>query len=593
MEKVMGKFFKYLVKILYPEKIELYKLKIFFYIASSLFLSLSFDFEFVDDFNRGLYYGQWKSVKGKWRVKDGFLIQYQENSPNSNLYKKIYQKGNMYYEWKVKLESGYSVGLHIFSSDISYEERGDSYLIWQDNEGVKLYISTESGGLSDVFEQNLNLPSKPGDEYTFKIWYSPHDRRIIIVRDNYLAIDTKIPFPIKEGKYVSFRTRFSIVKIDYIKIRSFNEFPSNDQFKFTNIIVDKAKHNKIIQTEIIVRTDTLKNVNDAKEFIDMMVKAGIKRVSVGFKDDETGKFFIQVPDAPYIVVMPGYEDEIVINTLISEAHKNNIKVYAWVPTFRDPVLVKYRPDWVMMRKIGDKVIPNVNWVSPVRNEVQERMFKIWKSILTRFDVDGVRIDHIRFDEDWEDFSDFTRQIIMKKYGFDIMKIKPQTDNWIKWVDFRADVITDFLKKLIKMIREIKPDLDIGIYALPFSVQYGSYYEWTGTGQDFERLSKIQNMKIFVMAYWEDFCPNEGPDAVREWLDNIIGNSYKLGGDVIVPTYSVTDWASAWNKELSQSEWYMYDKICREVALKYNYNFISYFYYWKWDLDKMKKAGADE
>ena len=270
------------------------------------------------------------------------------------------------------------------------------------------------------------------------------------------------------------------------------------------------------------------------------------------------------------------------------------KPIAWVMTFRDPSLVKQRPDLVMMRKVGNRIVPNISWVSPINPGVQDRMFKVWKSILTRFDVDGVRIDHIRFDEDWEDYSPLMRKKMKEKFNIDIMKLKPNTPDWIKWVDFRADVIVDFLKRLTKMMKEVKPDLnDIAMYALPFSAQYGSYHEWTGTGQDYEKLSKIPNFKIFVMAYWEDFCDNEGPAPVRKWLENVIGNSRKLAGDRIIPTFSVTDWASAWNKSLSDSEFEMYDRICREVSIKYGYNFIAYFYYWKWGLQQMLKAGVDK
>ncbi len=559
------------------------------------FLSPLFaDFPLSDEFNSDLISNGWKVKAGKWKISNGLLLQYQDNAPNANLYKKLYQTGNLFYEYKLTFQQGSSAGIHIFASDIYYPERGDSYLIWQDNEGIKVYETTEAGGLGAIIDQNNNFPGESGATYTYKIWYSVSQRRLLVIRDNYLVVDTLLPFPLKTGRYISFRARNSVVKFDYLKIKKFSKFPPRNEFEKMQKNDKSNVGNKITKTEIIVRTDTLKTVEDAKEFVNMMVKANIKRVAVAFKDDETGKFHVQVPDAPYIKVMPGYEDEQVVRTLIREAHNNNIKIIAWIMTFRDPELVKQRPDLVMMRKVGNKIVPNISWVSPINPEVQDRMFKIWKSVLTRFKVDGVRIDHIRFDEDWEDFSPMMRKAMKEKFNVDIMKMKPNTDEWIKWVDFRADIIVNFLKKLTKMMKEVRPDLDdIAMYALPFSAQYGSYHEWTGTGQDFAKLSKIPNFKIFVMAYWEDFCDGEGAEPVRNWLNDVIGNSYKLAGNTIIPTFSVTDWASAWNRSLSNSEFDMYDRICREVSLKYGYDFIAYFYYWKWGLSQMKKAGVDK
>jgi hypothetical protein len=108
-------------------------------------------------------------------------------------------------------------GLHIFVSDSTLPNRGNSYLIWflSDQQKVKIY-KTLNDTLYLKAENSININT--GLWYDFKTIYNPVTGNIQAFIDNSQVVLWTDSLPITSGKYISLRNGDSDVQYDDIKV---------------------------------------------------------------------------------------------------------------------------------------------------------------------------------------------------------------------------------------------------------------------------------------------------------------------------------------------------------------------------------------
>ncbi len=116
------------------------------------------------------------------------------------------------------------------------------------------------------------------------------------------------------------------------------------------------------------------------------------------------------------------------------------------------------------------------FLNPARPEVQEYELKLIDELVNKYDIDGFSLDYCRYPDAESDFSDFSRNEFEKYIGKklenwpgDVMSYDaegnrvegPYINQWWAW---RAQVISDFIKKAADTIHAAKPDVDVEYWA---------------------------------------------------------------------------------------------------------------------------------
>lgn len=140
---------------------------------------------------------------------------------------------------------------------------------------------------------------------------------------------------------------------------------------------------------------------------------------------------------------PGYDP---LAFAIEECHKRGMELHAWIVTIpagnARQVKLQGRNSVVQKNRKICKLYKGNWYLDPGNPETKEYLSRIVKEITTRYDIDGIHFDYIRYPEQAENFPD---KDTYRKYG----KGK-ELKQW------RRDNITDIVRRLYTDIKAIKP-----------------------------------------------------------------------------------------------------------------------------------------
>ncbi|MEH1843533.1 MAG: family 10 glycosylhydrolase [Nostoc sp.] len=206
------------------------------------------------------------------------------------------------------------------------------------------------------------------------------------------------------------------------------------------------------------------------------------------------------------------------------AHERDMELHAWVwtfaagnqrhneiinvnPDYPGPVLAAH-PDWANYDNLG-KMIPvgqTKPFFDPANPEVRQYLLKLYDEIVTRYEVDGLQLDYIRYP--FQDpsagrtygYGKAARAQFQQLTGVDPINISPsQPELWQKWTTFRTAQIDSFVAQVSQQLRQKRPNLILSVAVFPLP--------------ELERIQKIQQN-------WENW-------ARRGDVDLIVPMTYAL------------------------------------------------------------------
>lgn len=178
---------------------------------------------YLEEFSKG-FGTEWKSVLGKWEVKEGRARQTDAVATNTNLYTKLAQtKGSYLYQWQGRMSgSGTNkrMGLHIFCAAPEKENRGGSYFIWvrDTDAGDKIEIYKTDAADKFAVKASANLTIDNGATYDYKVMYNANSGRIEVYVNNKFVVSWVDKAPITAGKAISFRSAGCIAEFDNVRV---------------------------------------------------------------------------------------------------------------------------------------------------------------------------------------------------------------------------------------------------------------------------------------------------------------------------------------------------------------------------------------
>lgn len=333
-----------------------------------------------------------------------------------------------------------------------------------------------------------------------------------------------------------------------------------------------------LQKEITVRTiENIHSHKDAVKLVQLAEQYEIGTINIGVKQDEddevpSGMVFYSSDIAP---AAEGYEDYDALADVIDTAHDAGIKVRAWVPQFHDAVAAKAHPDW-QMRTINDQQESVVYqsdgevFLNPLHPEAQKYEKSILLEIAENYDVDGIVMDWLRFDDYAMDLSDRTRAAYEQENGYDPAEIDFDQDSAQRkqWNAWREKGIASYIHAVRTALEKEKPGLELGIYILP--------PEFQECGQNLQDFCGDIDF-VSPMAYYADW--DFTPDWVSSEQEGIMHDTELRAGDAqIIPALNVPE-----EGESSQDA-----EMLAQMAENYReVTTVDYFIYGKWTQNQLR------
>jgi hypothetical protein len=288
------------------------------------------------------------------------------------------------------------------------------------------------------------------------------------------------------------------------------------------------------KTELIVRTvANVRGPQDVSQLVALAAHHRVSTINLAAKQDEddeipSGLVFYTSRIAPRA---PGFETFDALRDTIREAHRHGLKVRAWMPQFHDQMAVRAHPEWQMHGLKDGVVVPYTGrnrkevFVNPLDSAARDYQRSLIEELARDYDVDGIVLDWMRFDDYAMDLGDETRASFKASAGFDPIEIDFAKDNLRRsqWNAWREAQIARHVRRLRAALDAIRPGLELGAYILP--------PELTEAAQDAAQFSESVTF-LSPMAYYSDWgLPSSW--IVRELLPQTIK---KAGHAKIIPVF---------------------------------------------------------
>jgi uncharacterized lipoprotein YddW (UPF0748 family) len=175
-----------------------------------------------------------------------------------------------------------------------------------------------------------------------------------------------------------------------------------------------------------------------------------------------------------------------LERIIRRAHDQGIEVHAWVNVYlvwsagdlpqSSEHVVNAHPDWISVRADGRRLVEMVPeefedqrlegmYLAPGNPEVRRHLRDIVGEITSKYAVDGIHLDYVRYPEPGVGYDGPTRTAFQQEFGVDPIHIEqPDSvllqvigpdripDLKMRWIQWKKDRITD-------LVRDLRADLD--------------------------------------------------------------------------------------------------------------------------------------
>ena len=147
-----------------------------------------------------------------------------------------------------------------------------------------------------------------------------------------------------------------------------------------------------------------------------------------------------------------------LRVAVEGAHELGLELHAWFDVFRDPYLAENKS--LAMVYSDGTVDPN--WTCPANPIVRAHLLKLIEELVTNYDVDGIHLDYIRYNNSSACYCEFCREAYKNETGREppLNKNDPDWENWTAW---RIRQVTSFVKEARNLIKSLKPNVKLSAY----------------------------------------------------------------------------------------------------------------------------------
>ncbi|HYW20722.1 MAG TPA: glycoside hydrolase family 10 protein [Nodularia sp. (in: cyanobacteria)] len=196
---------------------------------------------------------------------------------------------------------------------------------------------------------------------------------------------------------------------------------------------------------------------------------------------------------------PGLQGRDMLKEIVTEGHQKGLKVIPWFEfgfmAPADSLLAKNRPQWLTSRRDGSKIvkegIDERVWLNPFNPEVQTFIQDLIVEIVSNYDIDGIQFDdHFGLPSELG-YDAYTVALYKKEHRGQAPPQNSQNPEWVRW---RANKITDFMKRVFTAIKANQKDCIVSVAPNPQSFSYKNYLaDW----QRWERMGLVEDLVLQI------------------------------------------------------------------------------------------------
>lgn len=249
-------------------------------------------------------------------------------------------------------------------------------------------------------------------------------------------------------------------------------------FGFTNIVY--AKDDTLLKG-IQILTFQCKNLEEVETVIPRLKETGVNTIIVRCFQNKGDRSLIEgeVLQKTGVYFKTDYAPVIddVLSSLISIAHKNNMKIFAWMETLKCPWAIEGHPEWhAKIFNVNKRQIVTTEKLDLFNEQVQNYLSNLYGD-LAKYPVDGILFQDDLILSHTEGFSeaalrkyrnDFSEELVLdnlfRKHGFEGKKIPGDiyTCKFWKWASWKAKFLLDVASKIRDTVKKVNPGIAFGL-----------------------------------------------------------------------------------------------------------------------------------
>lgn len=164
-----------------------------------------------------------------------------------------------------------------------------------------------------------------------------------------------------------------------------------------------------------------------------------------------------------VEIDPLFVDRDPLAEAIAEARRVGLKVIPWFEygfassyNLNGGMLLAKKPEWAARDRDGNLVNKNgFEWLNSLDPQVQNFMLNLVLEVVKNYDVDGIQGDDRLPALPSEGGYD---QLTVKRYHQQFRKNPPRNSQDKQWLQWRANILTDFLARLYQKVKAVNPNL---------------------------------------------------------------------------------------------------------------------------------------
>jgi len=228
--------------------------------------------------------------------------------------------------------------------------------------------------------------------------------------------------------------------------------------------------------------------------------------------------------------------------VISLAHdtsggKKRLEVHAWVVVYRiykgnpklgfpkAPHILGKHPEWASKNYKGDIFDGETMYLDPGVSAVSDYTISVCTDIATRYDIDGINFDYIRYPQAGWGYNPIALERFRKLYNHKGTPAPTDPD----WRAFLREQVTQFLRKAYIKLTSIKPSLKISVCTIGWGdIPNGDFTRtdaYSAGIQDFNEWQREQILDVnFRMGYKRQQDPKTRQQFLN-WTHFVLGHQY--------------------------------------------------------------------
>jgi uncharacterized lipoprotein YddW (UPF0748 family) len=232
------------------------------------------------------------------------------------------------------------------------------------------------------------------------------------------------------------------------------------------------------------------------------------------------------PPAPQWVQRPGFDP---LATLVHEAHDTSagaqrLDVYAWFNVFNfgnveATSLTQQQRErirgWLSYGTTGTRT----QFLDPAIPDVQEYLLSLIRECVSRYPVDGVNLDFVRYPEEEAGYHPVAIERFQRLYG----RHDRPTPKDPQWNEFRREQISGFVRRCAAEVWKIRPDAMVSVCAVGFggappNDDFTKSSPWREVHQDWAGWAREGCVDVVLrMGYKREHVPAHARQF-RDWAD---------------------------------------------------------------------------